>query len=236
MPTPYGQDNDPEETARSHEDSEPMFNLPPLLKWMCLVLVIIHIGFEYLPANYLGPIAIKLAFIPARFTTADLIWHDPLASLISPIGHILLHANWMHLFSNLGMFLAFGTALHRLIGTERFILIIIIGAIAGSVSVTAMAPYSLTPMIGASDAISAVLGALIYFSWILAKAGISASMPFASKGRILTFVAIWVGMNFLFILAPTESIGGRIAWEAHLAGFVSGIIAAFCIFKLRRQD
>lgn len=235
MPTSFGQDNDPSPSEENGPQKEPMFNLPPLLKWIALILIIMQLGMEFLPREYLEVVFLKLAFIPLRFSNSEILWQDPFASFISPIGHSLLHGNWLHLFSNLGMLLAFGTALHRLIGPERMLMISVIGSLAGALSVAAMEPYSRVPMIGASDAISAILGALIYISWIMAKVGIPASMPFASKDRILTFVAIWVGMNFLFILAPAESIGGRVAWEAHLAGFASGIIAAFCILKLSKK-
>lgn len=236
MPTAFGQDNDPASQEENGPQKEPMFNLPPLLKWAALILVLMQLGMEFLPIEFIEYFFLKLAFIPARFISSENLWQDPLASLISPIGHSLLHGNWLHLFSNLGMLLAFGTALHRLIGPERMLLVSAIGSIAGAVSVAAVEPHSLAPMVGASDAISAILGALIYISWVMAKIGIPASSPFASKDRILTFVAIWVGMNFLFILAPAESVGGRVAWEAHLAGFLSGIIAAFCILKLYKKS
>ncbi len=227
-------ENDDQMTPHSNaQPSEPMFNLPAPIKWISLILILMHIVIHYFPTDIVEFLLVKLVYIPVRYSNAELLWFDPLASFISPIGYTLVHSGWLHLFSNVGMFLAFGTALYHMVRTQRLLLIWVIGAISGVLVLTLIDPRSQTPVLGASGAISAILGALLYFSWILAKVGIPASMPFATKDRIMTFLVIWIGMNLLFIFVPTGTDGDRVAWEAHLAGFASGIFSAFCLIKLR---
>jgi len=231
------QNNNPaNDNSNQHSQSapnEPMFNLPAPLKWISLILIAMHLIIHYGPPNISELLLIKLVYIPARFSLPDLLWYDPVASLISPFGYTFVHSNWLHLVSNLGMFLAFGVALFRLIGTQRLLLIWVIGAISGVIILSLIDPTSRSPVMGASASVSAVLGALLYFSWMLAKLGIAASVPFASKDRIITFLLIWTGMTLLPAFIPFGPEGTRIAWEAHLAGFASGAFAAFCLVKLR---
>ena len=109
----------------------------------------------------------------------------------------------------------------RTFGKGAFLAFHVICGLAGALFWALMNPYSMDPLLGASGAISGMVGAV---------AGISLGeppghgMPFRNRGAALTFVAVWLALNFVVGIfgAAAMGIDGAIAWEAHLGGFVAG--------------
>jgi membrane associated rhomboid family serine protease len=140
---------------------------------------------------------------------------------------MFLHADLPHLLINMAMLLAFGTPIARRMRTAPFFLLYALCGIAGALFWALLHPYSIDPLLGASGAISGMVGAV---------GGISLSeesghgMPFRNRRAALIFVAVWLVLNFLVGLfgASAMGISGAIAWEAHLGGFVAG----FALIKL----
>lgn len=208
--------------------SEPILNAPKAVSSLVGLLVVFHLGLYLLPDNYLGMVLLKLAYIPARYMNTDALLLDPIATLLSPIGYTLLHGGWMHLLVNSGMLLAFGSALARAVGDGYFYFVFVLGALAGAATMTAIDPHSIVPVIGASGAVSALLGGL---AGIALKYRHNHGGPFINQQKTLTFIIFWLVINVVFGLVPGEYFGvnGRIAWEAHLGGFAIGLILPFIL-------
>lgn len=207
-------------------NSEPILNAPGSVSGLVVLLFAIHIGLYFLPENIQGLIFIKLAYIPLRFTQTDIFMLDPIGAILSPVGHSLLHGGWMHLFVNAGMLLAFGSVVARVASDGYFYFIYCLGALAGAATMTAIDPQSIAPMIGASGAVSALLGAI---AGIALKFRGNPGGPFVNQQKTFSFIGFWLVINVVFGLVPGEYFGinGRIAWEAHIGGFAIGLILPF---------
>jgi len=235
------------------KSSEPIFNVPPVVVATVAVLVLIHaVRTLALSEAADDRLVLALAFIPARYST------DPLVSGLFPGGfgadlwtffsYAVLHADLMHIGLNLAWLIPFGTALARRFGAWRYVAFMLVTAAAGAFAHLLGNPGSQAPMIGASAAISGAMAAAMRFmfqrngpldSWRHRNA----PMPEAYRvpavpllttlrdPRFLLFLAVWMGLNALFGLGTLSfgEEGQQIAWQAHIGGFVAGLLffAAF---------
>jgi membrane associated rhomboid family serine protease len=124
-----------------------------------------------------------------------------------------LHANLIHLASNMFVLYIMGTLLEPVIGRARFAIIYFVSLLAGSLGVIVAEPT--VPAIGASGAIFGLMGAGVI---VLRQRGIS---PMQSG------LPLWIGIN----LVLTFSITG-ISIGAHIGGLIGGILAALVLFDL----
>ncbi|HST45705.1 MAG TPA: rhomboid family intramembrane serine protease [Luteimonas sp.] len=154
---------------------------------------------------------------------------------------LFLHADWAHLLGNLVFLLIFGLPAERVMGSLRFLLLFLLGgAVANLVAVLAIAaPDRL--IIGASGAVSAVIGAYLA---LFPHARLGVVLPL---GLFLEFVrapaslliGIWAVLQVVF--AYIGPAFGTVAWSAHIGGFVFGIAFAWLsrraiAMRLRRRQ
>lgn len=154
---------------------------------------------------------------------------------------LFLHADWAHLLGNLVFLLIFGLPAERSMGPWRFLLLFLAGgAFANLVAVLAIgAPDRL--VIGASGAVSAVIGAYLA---LFPRARLGVVVPL---GLFLEFVrapaslliGIWAVLQVVF--AYIGPAFGAVAWSAHIAGFLVGVAFAWVsrpwiARRLRRQQ
>ncbi|MUV13011.1 rhomboid family intramembrane serine protease [Noviluteimonas gilva] len=153
---------------------------------------------------------------------------------------LFLHADWAHLVGNLVFLLIFGLPAERAMGPWRFLgLFLLGGAVANlAAALTIGAPDRI--IIGASGAVSAVIGAYLA---LFPRAKLGVVLPL---GLFLEFVrapaslliGIWALLQVVFAyIGPTL---GAVAWWAHLAGFAFGVVFAVLVRaaiarRLRRQ-
>jgi membrane associated rhomboid family serine protease len=225
------------------ERRQPVFNLPPVILASLAVLIGIHAVRTTLlspEANF--ELVLRFAFIPLRVlepeTIGAAIPGGSAAAWWSFVTYALLHGDWMHVIFNSLWLAAFGSTLAWRFGTARFVAFSAIGAIAGAVVFLLLNSKELTPMIGASAAVSAHMAGASRFAFF-------GGGPFGNFGgpavfrrpapplqvamsdrRVMAFLAVWFGLNLLFgLLAGNSSIAsGPIAWEAHLGGFLAGLL------------
>ncbi len=149
---------------------------------------------------------------------------------------MFLHGGWVHLIGNMLFLWVFGDNIEAIMGNFNFLIFYIAGGLAAAISHILAGPGSMVPAIGASGAISAVLGAyLILFP--------------ASKIRVLVvyffrsfympavfFLGVWIVQQLIsgyFSLSKTTSQAqhGGVAWWAHIGGFGFGLIAGWIARK-----
>jgi membrane associated rhomboid family serine protease len=152
-----------------------------------------------------------------------------MGSIIAINWHILvsgfLHAGYVHLVGNLIFLSVFGPALEKKIGIPRYLLFYL-GAIFASFYVhTVVYPTSPVPVVGASGAIAAVMGAYLIFS---PKAKILTILPLLFFIEVIEipsiiFILVWFGLQGLNGYLSVQS-QASVAWFSHIGGFLTGAI------------
>ena len=150
------------------------------------------------------------------------------------ITSMFLHGGWMHLIGNMLFLWVFADNIEATVGNVKFLLFYLIGGIVASMAHIMSGPTSAIPSVGASGAISAVMGAyLVMFPFSKIKMLV---LIFFRSFRVaaILFLGLWIGQQLLAglgSLASTSQTGG-VAWWAHIGGFVFGVLAGF-YFKKR---
>lgn len=201
----------------------PIFNTSPMVGRLVAACVIIHIVVILLPVPVTMDLIERFSFISARYTF-DGGWQvDPIAYGLGPFTHMFLHGGFIHLLLNMAMLLAFGTPIERRMSAPSFSVLYVICGLAGALLWALFNPVAITPLIGASGAISGMVGAV---GWISLTGGTNNGMPFHNRSAALVFVVLWLIFNFVFGIIGLALFGmeGDVAWEAHLGGFIAGFL------------
>lgn len=219
------------ETIRRAPPREPVFNLPGVV----IALILLCVGLHLIQAYILSSaqefwLILRFAFIPLRYSGDYPL--DAFA-FAAPVSYSLLHGGIGHLAVNMIWLAAFGSPLANRIGTARFLLFWIATSLAAVALHYVLHSQDPIPLVGASGAISGMMGAAARFGFRIARidgrpafAGPVLSIPLVFRSRTaVTFLAVWMVVNLAMGLgfgAPAE--GGGIAWEAHIGGFLAGFL------------
>lgn len=257
---------------------EKIFNLPGVVTALLLVFFLVHLARVALPGALDIQLLATFAFIPGRFgflfDPAGVLGHlndltqssgdqaelaqffltyAPQSLLwLTPVSYAFLHGSWTHLILNGVWLAAFGAPVARRFGATRFLLLNLLGSLAGAFAYFALHVDDLSPMIGASAAISACFGAAARFVFqpgaLRPEPGLPpdpgwSPPPLASFAEMirnrqtLAFVGFWFAINLFTGLAGQSSglAEAPVAWEAHIGGFLAGLLAA-PLFDQRRKS
>jgi len=147
----------------------------------------------------------------------------PLPYWFTLITSMFLHGGWMHLGGNMLYLWIFGDNLERVMGAAKYVVFYIVCGIAAGLAHILFAGGSTVPSVGASGAISGVLGGyLLMFPnnrvKVLTRGGV-ASVP------ALVVLGMWIVIQLVSQLGSIAetSQGGGIAYMAHIGGFVAGM-------------
>jgi membrane associated rhomboid family serine protease len=165
-----------------------------------------------------GPEAViqVYGFIPALF------FQDPLGQGYRLFTSMFLHGGFFHILSNMWFLWVFGDNVEDRMGHGRFLLFYLLGGVAAALAQGLFMPSSPIPMIGASGAVSAVLGAY----YVLFPRAYVVSVVLFIFPLFVTFPAgVYLGYwAFLQLLQGLLGLPG-VAWWAHLGGFLFGVWA-----------
>ena len=221
---------------------EPIFNAPPVVGWTIAALVAIHIARLFLGGEDELQMLLMFAFIPARYDAAfaQAAFPGGLAGDIwTFVTYAGLHGDMMHLAVNSIWLLAFGSAVAWRFGAARFLIFMAATAALGAAAHLMMHFGEITPMIGASAAISGLTAAAIRFVFeaggplgAFRRRGRAAfaipALPLVDAFRsrqVMVFVAIWFAINLVYALgAAVNGMSSPVAWEAHIGGFIAGLL------------
>ena len=163
--------------------------------------------------------AMVMGIIPARLSgLVDLAPAVP--AWLTPLSSTLVHGGFLHVALNLLMLVWCGTLVERVLGSSSLVLLYLIGAYAAALAQWAVDPASFVPVIGASGAISAVMGAfaLSYGQQkrIVRSEGLNRLL------NALWLLAAWIVLQLLIgMIAGMQ--GFLLATPAHVGGFVAGL-------------
>jgi membrane associated rhomboid family serine protease len=163
---------------------------------------------------------LALGFIPARLSGTPIAW--PAApALLTPLTATLVHSGWIHLGFNLLMLVFCGSQVERVLGKTGIVVLYLFGAYAAGLAQWAVDPASSAPMVGASGAISAVIGAFA-LSFGRAKA-FTNNLRVNRWINVLWLLAAWIVLQLLmsWLDAGQEVLP---ATAAHIGGFAAGLL------------
>jgi len=178
------------------------------------------------------------AFVPGRLGLPD---DGSVAPFwLTPLTATLLHANIIHLGFNLLILVFCGRRVENVLGPASLGILYLLGAYAAAGAQYLADPQSLVPMIGASGAISAVLGA---YAMLFGRNRVSiVSGRLAVWLNALWLMAAWVVLQVMVGIAsaqggfPFTGEGMVIAAAAHIGGFILGVIFANPLFRFRWRN
>jgi membrane associated rhomboid family serine protease len=149
-------------------------------------------------------------------------WHTVLSSMF-------LHGDWLHLLGNLWFLWLFGDNVEEDLGHARFALAYLACGVVAAFTQYAIDPLSPVPMIGASGAISGVMGAyLVRFPGVLVR--VLTVLPFwITIVRVPAAIVLgfWFLLQLLGGLPQVAGAAGGVAFWAHVGGFVAGVLLAY---------
>lgn len=166
--------------------------------------------------------AYMAGMVPARIS-GSMVVTGGLPALLTPLSATLLHGSVAHLAFNMVMLYYLGRYVEAFLGVLRFLLLYVTGAYFAGFAEYITSPESTVPVIGASGAVSAVLGAYaIYFGERKAGEG----RVLSSHARtVIWLAASWIGLQLLTGLVLNGPHGGIAIW-AHIGGFIAGLLMA----------
>lgn len=218
--------------------TEPILNVPRSVAGAAGLMTGVQLVRGLLPDELDLTVLLALAFIPARYSGAALeLPGGYLTAVTSFVTYMVVHAGWVHLLVNVLWMLAFGSAVARRVGDVKFFYFSVLCGIAGALTHLAFHYGDMAPVVGASAAISGQMAGALRFIFNARRlpgertpdfigAPLMSLRQTLSDQRILMFLAFWVALNAYFGLSAVRIAGeeGGIAWEAHIGGFVCGLL------------
>ncbi len=220
-----------------------MFNVSLSVVALAGLFIALHVGRSFLSPEADSLWVLALALIPDRYTAHPLAWPGgELAAWTSPLTHMAVHGDTMHLVLNVASLLAFGGVMARRLGGTRFFGLTLVSGLAGALLFCVLNWGERAPMIGASGAIAGLMAAALRLMFSVidqAPAGLAGEvirrapqvirlMPLTgalTDRRLQSATLVWVGINALAAIGlATPADAGTIAWEAHIGGYMAGFV------------
>ena len=155
---------------------------------------------------------------------------------LTPLTSMFMHGGWFHLVSNMWFLWLFGRNVEDVMGPARYVLFYLLAGLVAAAAQVFADPASPLPMVGASGAISGVMGAyLILFPTVRVHMWLFQGI-FAWRLTVPAWVMLgyWFGLQLLGAnIGSVEAKGGGVAFAAHVGGFVAGLLLALLLRKSR---
>lgn len=160
------------------------------------------------------------ALVPARVSAGEPF------GIVGLFSSMFLHGGWLHFLSNMWILYIFGDNVEDRMGSLPYLVFYMLSGLAAGLLQTFVAPGSSIPVIGASGAIAGVMGAYIF---LYPAARVVTLIPVFIFPWFIQIPAIFY-LGFWFVsqlfsgVAAIGTVGGGVAWWAHIGGFVFGLL------------
>jgi membrane associated rhomboid family serine protease len=189
---------------------------------LCIFALFIYIGLSPVMQQAMIEVGgMQPSSISALLSQGPTSWWN--MSALSVVTSLFIHASWLHLLGNLGYLWVFGIKVEQRLGSIGITLIFLLGGALANVIVALRVPQLNTPIIGASGAVSAVVGAYL---GLFPGRRIGLFLPLGlylqfARVPALLVIGSWFTLQLLYtVFGP---INGAVAWWTHLAGFALGL-------------
>jgi len=203
----------------------------PIVTWTLIGINVWAFLYEIMLGPQLDEFVRTWAFIPARyFYLAETFPSDWAARFVPLVTCMFLHGGWAHLIGNMIYLAIFGDNVEDRLGRLRYLAFYLLTGIAAGLAQAHLYPDSAVPTVGASGAISGVLGAFLV---LYPQARVLSVVPLLFFFPVVELPALlYLGFWFLMQLANGTAAltiardSGGVAWWAHVGGFVAGMALA----------
>lgn len=192
---------------------------PILVYAFCLIYLASHIIlYHFMGTFFRENVFYEFGCVPIEFR-----WWTPMTCTF-------LHGDYMHLLGNLYFFWIYGRSCERRLGSLKFLFLYVVGAYASVIAHVICVPdfYSDIPTIGASGAISAVLGAfLVMFPTVKIRFlvfSVISTRPLPAKGPAYFVLGAWFLVQIAYSIQLVTKDSMQVAFWAHIAGFAAGAV------------
>lgn len=186
--------------------------------WIAIVTAVFWAGATLLGQSETA--AFAMGFIPARLSGA-VTAYPAVPALLTPLSATLVHAGVVHIAFNLLMLVWCGNQVERVLGPKALVFLYVVSAYTAAMLQWAVMPHGDVPMVGASGAISGILGA-----FALSFGQQKQIVKSRSLNRALN--AAWLLVAWVVLQLMTGMLGGfegvLVATPAHVGGFISGLL------------
>lgn len=168
---------------------------------------------------------LEFGLVPCRLTDLCAFPEDQPSPLFTIFSSMFLHGGFFHLAGNMLYLWIFGNNVEDTLGHTRFTIFYLVSGVAAAAIQVLTAPASEVPMIGASGAISGVLGAYLV---LFPQSRVLTLVIFGFFWRLVSIPAMVV-LGFWIVLQILNGVGafgeaGGVAWFAHIGGFFAGML------------
>jgi membrane associated rhomboid family serine protease len=218
-------------------DENPTHTTPVVTIALIAANVLVFLWQLTLPGSSAEAAVYSLGLIPAvLFGSAELPAEiRTVPALVTPLTSMFLHGGFFHLAGNMLYLWVFGDNIEDRMGRGRFILFYVLCGIAAALAQALPDPSSRIPMIGASGAVSGVLGAYLL---LYPRTPVLVAIPllivlYTFHLPALAVLGIWFAGQLLSSLAQQGEAG--IAFRAHVGGFVAGLLLVRLFVRFDRR-
>ncbi len=230
-------------------DSNRILNVPGVVLLIAGLTVAAFLFLVFSPPSAAHFIETTMLLSPYHLV-AGLKQGDDLLHVLSPlVGHMFAHGGLVHLGMNMIFLLAMGSPIARRMNAEGalqsfsafaaalvFALFYFLSGVAGALTFVAMHPDSQISLVGASGGVSGLLGGLVRFAFnrsTLFGPETSSISPLTSS-VVVSWTIFLIGSNIVMGLFDEELAGASIAWEAHVGGYLFGLLTYPLFERLAR--
>jgi membrane associated rhomboid family serine protease len=218
---------------------------PPVMTWFLIIINFVIFFYEVSLSPHAREIFFRTwGFIPAGFfdnyfsVLTGEPWYQKYLTLLT---HLFIHGSWFHIIGNMWTLWIFGDNVEDRLGPWGFLLFYLTCGISATLFHAFIYKNSVIPVVGASGAISGVMGAY-FMMYPLARILVlipTFFIPFFFEIPAFLYLGYWFLIQFysgLFSLAmPIHFVG--IAWFAHVGGFIAGaILYRFFIKRFKKPS
>jgi membrane associated rhomboid family serine protease len=222
-------------------DSVPVHRWP-VVTWLLIGMNVWAFLNELLLGTQLEAFVRTWGFVPARyFAMGEMSPEDWVARYLPIFTSMFLHGGWLHLLGNMLYLWIFGDNVEERLGHLRYLLFYLAAGVFAALTHAHLAPDSAIPTVGASGAISGVLGAYVV---LFPRARVYTLVPFVFlffgvfEIPAGVYLGLWFAMqlfNGAIGLTVPADVSGGVAWWAHIGGFVMGTAVASLV-RVRQRE
>ncbi len=204
-------------------------------QYVTLAIIVINIAVFLFtgalqPDRVAAAIAGMFGVVPLELTEPGLgvIPGDPVPTPITYVTYMFLHGSWLHLLSNMLFLWVFADNIEDAFGYAGFALFYVICGVAAGLIHTLMEPGSSAPLIGASGAVSGVLGAYLLL-YPRARIWMLILFPVPIRISALWVLGAWFALQIFNLYTTSRDGLMEVAWWAHIGGFATGLALTFLL-------
>lgn len=188
------------------------------IPFITVLVILANAGVFYLELQQGEPFIDRWSAVPAAIMAGR--------EVETVIASAFLHGGWLHIIGNMVFLWAFAPPMEEAMGSVKFLIFYVAGAIAAAAAHIYGDPNSTIPMVGASGAVAAVMGAFLVTyprdsirTLVLTPAVRVIYIP------AIVLIGLWIVLQVVSVTTePTQANAGGVAYLAHIGGAVFGIV------------